>query len=157
MVIPKAERDFHRKTAAAAFNRTWDYLEKKHRSPGDDAEMLQLAHTSRYHWGLVGTPLNQAVGDWQISRVYASLGQADLALVYAEKCLSACRKKGLGEIVPSAYEAVARACAVAKDPKRANEYLSKARTLLDRIPLDKEDRRIYLGQIEDTQQMIDRL
>jgi hypothetical protein len=76
---------------------------------------------------------------------------------YAKRCLSACRKKGLGEIVPSAYEAVARAYAVAKDPKHANEYLSKAKILLDRIPLDKEDRGIYLGQIEDTQHMIDRL
>jgi tetratricopeptide (TPR) repeat protein len=157
LAMLKAERDFHRKSAAAAFNKTWDYLEQKHRSSEDDAEMLQLAHASRYHWGLVGTPLNQAVGDWQISRVYASLGQADLALRYAERCLSACRKKGLGEIVPSAYEAVARAYAVAKDSKRANEYLAKAKVLLDRIPLDKEDRGIYLQQIEDTQRMIDRL
>jgi hypothetical protein len=47
--MSKAERDFHRKTAATAFNRTWDYLEKKLRSPDDDAEMLQLAHASRYH------------------------------------------------------------------------------------------------------------
>jgi tetratricopeptide (TPR) repeat protein len=155
--MSKAERDFHRKTAAAAFNRTWEYLEKKHRSPADDAEMIQLAHASRYHWGLVGTPLNQAVGDWQISRVYASLGQADLALRHAERCLSACRKKGLGEIVPSAYEAVARAYAVARDSKHANEYLAKAKLLLDRIPLDKEDRGIYLGQIKDTQHIIDRL
>jgi tetratricopeptide (TPR) repeat protein len=155
--MSKAERDFHRKTAATTFNRTWDYLENKLRSPDDDAEMLQLAHASRYHWGLVGTALNQAVGDWQISRVYASLGQAELAMSYAKRCLSACRKKGLGEIVPSAYEAVARAYAVAKDPKHANEYLSKAKILLDRIPLDKGDRGIYLGQIEDTQQMIDRL
>ena len=155
--MSKAEREFHRKTAAAAFNRTWDYLEKKHRSPDDDAEMLQCAHASRYHWGLVGTPLNQAVGDWQISRVYASLGQAELALSYAERCLSTCRKEGLGEIVPSAYEAVARAYAVAKDAKRANKYLSKAMILLDRIPLDKGDRGIYLGQIENTQRMIDRL
>lgn len=119
--------------------------------------MLQLAHASRYHWGLVGTHLNQAVGDWQISRVYASLGQADLALRYAKRCLSACRKKGLGETVPSACEAVARAYAVAKDPKRADEYLAKAKLLLDRIPLGKEDKAIYLGQIEDTQNMIDRL
>jgi hypothetical protein len=85
---PGAEREFHRKTAAAAFNSLWDYLDKKNRSPDDDFQMLQLAHASRYHWGLVGTPHNQAVGDWHISRVYASLGQPELALRYVKLSLS---------------------------------------------------------------------
>jgi hypothetical protein len=63
----------------------------------------------------------------------------------------------LDKIVPSAYEAVARAYAVAKDPKRANKYIAKAKLLLDRTALDKEGRGIYLGQIEDTLRMIDGL
>ena len=150
------ERKFHRKVATRSFNGAWELLEKK-RSGGDDLVMLGLAHASRYHWGLVGTPLNKAVGDWQISRVYAALGEPVLALRYAKTALAACKEEGLGEIVPSAYEAIARACAVAKDAKRAAGYLSRARRLLARLPIGKEDRGIYLGQIDDTQRLIDRL
>jgi len=157
MASSKAEREFHRKTAAMAFNRTWSYLDKKNRSPADDAQMLHLAHTSRYHWGLVGTPRNRAVGDWQISRVYASLGQPELALRYARLSLSTCKKNGLAESVPAAYEAIARAYATAKDTVRAEDYLAKARQLLDKLPLEKEDRRIFLGQINDTRRLIKEL
>jgi len=155
--LRRDEQEFHRRVAIASFNKAWDFLEKKHRTMEDDQTMLGLAHASRYHWSLVGTPLNLAVGDWQVSRVYAALGQSALALRYAKACLAACEENHLGEIVPSSYEAVSRAYAVAKDPKRAEEYLSKARRLLDSLPIGKEDRRIYLGQIEDTQRLINRL
>ena len=132
-------------------------MEKRGRSRGDDLMMLSLAHASRYHWGLVGTPLNKAVGDWQISRVYAALGEPELALRYAKMTLVACEENGLGEIVPTAYEAVARAYAIAQDRKRAGEHLSKARRLLDRLPIGKRDREVFLGQIEDTQRLIDEI
>jgi hypothetical protein len=155
--LRKDEQEFHRRVAAASFNRTWDLMEKRNRSQEEDQLMLGLAHTSRYHWGLVGTPRNQAVGDWQISRVYASLGQPGLALRYARGCLAACRKNRLGEIIPTAYEAIARALAMAGDSKRAEGYLSKARPLLDKLPIGKEDREIYQGQIRETQRLIGRL
>jgi hypothetical protein len=61
VVLSKREREFHRKMAVRCFNETWDYLEKKKRTEQDDQEMLQLAHASRHHWGLVGTPRNKAV------------------------------------------------------------------------------------------------
>ena len=143
--------------AATSFNRAWDLLEKMGRSREDDLTMLSLAHASRCHWALVGTQLNRAVGDWQISRVYAALGEPGLALQYAKMSLAACEENGLGEIIPSACEAVARAYAVAHDPKNAGRYLSKARRLLDRLPIGKDDREIYLGQIEDTQRLINEI
>jgi tetratricopeptide (TPR) repeat protein len=155
--LRKDEQEFHRRVAAASFNKAWDLLEKRNRSSEEDQLMLGLAHTSRYHWSLVGTSRNKAVGDWQISRVYASLGQQELALRYARGCLDACRKSGLGEIIPSAYEAIARAFAIAGDSKHAIGYLSRARRLLDKLPIGREDRGIYLAQIEDTQRLIDRL
>src|SRR5713226_8627479 len=62
--MPEPEQEFHRKVAAECFNRTWDYLEKKNRSPEDDQIMLTLAHASRYHWKVIGKPLNFAIGDW---------------------------------------------------------------------------------------------
>lgn len=157
MGMSREERDFHRKTAVAAFNHTWDFLEKRDRNAEDEIQMIQLAHVSRYHWGLVGTPRNNAVGDWQISRVYASVGHQILALRYARLALTTCRKNSIQEVLPSAYEGMARAYAIGKDPQRAGQYLAKARRLLDRLPLSHEDKVIYQRQIDDTQRLISTL
>jgi tetratricopeptide (TPR) repeat protein len=157
MTMSKAEREIHRKVAILCFNKAWDHLEMKTRSPDDEREMLLLAHASRYHWGLVGTPTNKAVGDWQISRIYAVLGQADLALRFAKSSLSISEKNGLAEIIPSAYEGIARAYATARDWKQAEENLAKARKKLEKLALENKDREVYLGQIDDTQRLIDRL
>jgi len=155
--MSRSEGEFHRKIAADCFNRAWDYLDMATRSPDAEREMLLLAHASRYHWGLVGTPTNRAVGDWLISRIYAALGQADPALLFAKSSLSVSRRNGLAEIIPSAYEGVARAFVTAKDSEQAKGYLAKARKELGRLALGSEDREIYLGQIDDTQRLIDRL
>jgi tetratricopeptide (TPR) repeat protein len=155
--MSRAEREFHRRTAAESFNRAWDYLDKKSRTPEDDRKMLNLAHASMYHWGQVGTRENQAVGEWQLSRIYANLGQQALALRFAMAALSNCKANNLLEIMPSAYEGMARAYAAGKDSEKARRYLTKARKQLDTLTLDKEDRKIYLGQIRDTQRLIDKL
>lgn len=155
--MSRAEREVHRRVAVTSFNRAWNLLEKKRRNPREDLEMLHLAHASRYHWGLVGTPKNRAVGEWQLSRVYAELGQPSLALRFARAALSTCEKNGLTDILPTAYEAIARAYAAANDSRRAKEFLTRARRRLEKSALDEEDRRIYLAQIRDTQSLIDRL
>jgi len=153
----KSELEFHRKMAAKCFNDAWDFLGMKKRTRADDLRMLQLAHASRFHWGIVGTPANQAVGDWQISRVYAELRQPDLALRFARSSLLACKKKKLRDILPTAYEAVARAYAAGKDSRRASKFLTLARQRLDGLTIGREDREVYLGQILDTQRLIDGL
>lgn len=157
MAMPKAEREFHRKVAARCFNRTWEYLEMEGRSADDDRDMLLLAHASRYHWGLVGTAANRAVGDWQLSRVYAALDEADLALLFARSSLSTSEENGIVEVIPSAYEGVARAFAAAKDSKRAEKYLAKARKKLRGLDIGKKERMVYAEQIDDTQRLISRL
>jgi hypothetical protein len=101
--VPPTEQDFHRKVAAECFNRTWDYLEQKNRRPDDDQMMLNLAHASRYHWGLIGKPWNFTTGDWQISRVYAALNQPALALCFAKKALEISQRHNLSERLISAY------------------------------------------------------
>ena len=149
-----AELNFHRKTAIACFNEAWDYLDKKRRSPEDDLKMLQLAHASRYHWGLVGNPSNLATGDWQLSRVYATLNEPALATRYAQSSLELCKKYRLTDMEHTAYEALARAYAVSGQPSTAQEHLLKARKLLSALNLDSEDRKIYLDQILDTERLI---
>jgi tetratricopeptide (TPR) repeat protein len=152
--VPQTEQDFHRKVAAECFNRTWDYLEQKNRSPDDDQTMLILAHASRYHWSLIGKPLNFTTGDWQISRVYAALNQSALALSFARKALEISQKHDLSERLISAYEGMARAHAVAKDYPAAREFVNKARYQLRIESLDGEDRKTYSDQIDETELMI---
>src|SRR5690349_9096003 len=106
MGMTESERRFHRKNAAQCFNKAWDFLEKERRTAEDDAMMLHLAHASRYHWSLVGSPGNQAVGDWQTSRVCAALKQPSLSLQFAKSSLEIARKNNLPEVIATAYEAV---------------------------------------------------
>ncbi len=154
--MSKSERRYHRKTAARCFNQAWDYLVKKKRTVKDDMRMLNLAHASAYHWSLVGSPRNRAVGAWQISRIYGAIGEPRLALQFAKSCLEICQKDGLSDIVHTANEAMARAHAIVKDYVTAERYLSKARTQLDKLMLDTEDREIYLKQFHETEKLIRR-
>lgn len=154
MKMPGPEHEFHRKVAAECFNRTWDYLEKKNRSSDDDQMMLSLAHTSRYHWGLIGEPRNFAIGDWQVSRVYAALNQSDLSLIFAEKAIETSQQHSLSEQLVSAFEGMARAYAVAKKYPSAKEFVNKAREQLRKVSLDAEDLRTYSNQIDETERMI---
>ena len=147
------ELEFHRKVAKECFNKTWDYLEKKNRTPDDDRQMLILAHTSRYHWELVGNARNLAVGEWQISRVYADLRQAEPSLLFAKSSLELVINNNLSELLPSAYEGMARAYAVAQQPQLARDYIVKARKELEFIK-DEEDKKLYAGQINETESLI---
>jgi len=150
----QTDKEFHRKVAAECFNRTWDYLQQKNRSLDDDQMMLNLAHASRYHWSLIGKPWNFTTGDWQISRVYATLNQPDLALSFAKKALETSQKHNLSERLISAYEGMARAHAVATEYPLARDLVSKAREQLRAVSLDDENRKTYSDQIDETERMI---
>lgn len=145
--------EFHRKTAVACFNRTWDFLDKKARTREEDLQMLLAAHTSRYHWGHIGNGYNSAVGDWQISRAYADLKQPALALLFARSSLDTCEKNALTDLLLSAYEGMARAHATANETGEARRYLEMARKQLELVK-DEEDRKIYGQQIDETEALI---
>jgi hypothetical protein len=147
------EMEFHRKIAKQCFNKTWDYLEKKNRTPDDDRQMLILAHASRYHWGLIGYARNLAVGEWQISRVYADLKYAESSLLFAKSSLELVIKNNLTELLPSAYEGVARAYAIAQQPQLSRDYIAKARKELESIR-DEADKKVYAGQINETEALL---
>ena len=149
-----AEREFHRKAATHCFNQAWDLMVMKDRSAAEDSQLLHLAHTSRYHWGLVGGPRQRAVSDWQLSRVYAALHEPRLAVKFARSCLGASRRHRLRVVEETAYEALARAYATSKDYRRARKCLDRAQTMLDKLDVDEEDRKIFQGQLSDTRAMI---
>ena len=139
MKFAKAERLLHRRVAASCYNRTWDYLEMKKRTREDDRQMLELAHTSRYHWGIVGTARNRAVGDWQISRVYIELNEPDLALLYAKSALGICKKNNLAEVAHVMNEGMARAYAKAGMRSKAIDHIRLAKRQLAALSLNPED------------------
>ncbi len=132
----------HRKFAVACFNGTWKLILKRRRSREEDDRMVHMAHASCYHWGLVGKPGNVAVGEWQVSHVYAVLRRPEPALYHAQRCLSVCRKAGLRDFyLAFAYEALARASAVAGKRKDAARFVALARKAGAEI-LEKEDREL---------------
>ncbi|MGD0121034.1 MAG: hypothetical protein ABSC46_00545 [Candidatus Limnocylindrales bacterium] len=139
--LPVLDRATERRLAAGLFNETWRLLDLPKRRPEQDDEMIHAAHASRYHWGNVGEPVTLARGEWLCSRVYAVLGRAEPAIWHAQRCLDLLTEFGGGEDwdEAAAYEALARAYAVAGDRKQKDALLAKARQALKSIK-DPDDR-----------------
>ncbi len=136
--------------AAQLFNDTWRLLEQEGRTRQDDDQMIHSAHASRYHWSQVPTaiPANLARGEWQISRVYAVLERPEPALHHARRVLEICQENGIGDWdLAFAYEALARASAVAGDAARAREYTDQALAAAEDIAED-EERELVLADLE---------
>ena len=131
-----------RALSVALFNRVWALLETADRSPAQTDEMIHAAHASRYHWSVVGEPANLARGEWQCSRVYAVIGRGEPALWHARRCLEILEAAGIGDWdLAAAYEAMARASAVAGDGEAARTWAERSRAACAAIAED-EDRRI---------------
>lgn len=138
-------RATHRKFAVDCFNGTWDLLDKSDRNTQEDFDMIHMAHASRFHWGKIGTPLEFARGDWQISRVYAVLGMGEVARLYAQNSLEHCLANGIGDFdLAFAYEALARASSASGKPEELARFLELATQAGDRI--GAEDDRTYFFQ-----------
>jgi DNA-binding transcriptional MerR regulator len=143
------DTEARRRLAADCFNKTWALMEKADRTREEDDEMLHCAHASRYHWGEIGTAANRARGEWQCSRVYTVLGRAEPALHHARRCLEICESEpGALEDwdLPFAYEALARAYALAGDETEMSRSLGQARSLGAAIA-DDDDRALLEGDL----------
>lgn len=137
----------HRKFAVECFNRTWDLLDKADRNHDEDIKMVHTAHASRYHWGEIGTPLEFARGDWQISRVYAVLGDGSSALKYAEESLNHCLKNNIKDFdLAFAYEALARASALLLDEDGYQQYFNLAEGAASGIQ-EENNRTYFLSEL----------
>jgi hypothetical protein len=136
-----------RRLAGVLFNGVWQLLDKPDRTAEEDERMLHMAHASRYHWDQVGTAENRSRGEWQCSRVYAVLGRAEPALHHANRSLEICRSQGIGDFdLAFAYEALARASAVAGDGEQARDWTEQARAAAAGIAED-EDRDLLLADL----------
>lgn len=141
------KQELHKKFAVELFNLVWELMEKEERTPEDSDKMLHAAHASRYHWGEIGTPLEFGRGEWQVSRVYSILKRPRSALFHAERCLEICTVNGIGDFdLAFAYEAIARAHAVAGDSDRSREYVALGKQAGEEIE-DKGNREYFLSEL----------
>ena len=139
----------HRYFSAICFNKTWEFIDRPNRTPDEELVMLQTAMTSLWHWTQRedATPQNLSVGNWQVSRVYYLLGQADNARRYAEVSLKLA--EGCEPFYAAfAYEALARAEMVAGNKAKMQEYLEKAFALAEKVE-DEEDKQVLMGDLRN--------
>ncbi len=136
----------HKTLAINLFNQTWDYLDKQ-RTVEEDFQMVKIAHASCYHWSQCGTELEQARGEWLISRVHAVLKQGSIALWHAQRSLQLCLVNGIGGFdLAFGYEAVARAYACLGMRDEMNKAINEARAAAENI-LDEGDKKYTLSEI----------
>lgn len=134
---------WQRKLAPMAFNRAWELLDRSELSAEEEEEMLAAAFAQRYHWYEIGEARNWAIADWQISRVAAVLGYADLARRFGLRSLEVAQAHDLGPFLEGfAHEAIARAAAIVDDIDTFTEHLNEARALVGAI--DDHDERTTL-------------
>lgn len=140
---------WERTLAPRAFNRTWQLLDESRLDREQEEEMLAAVFTQRYLWYEVGDARNHAIADWQVSRVAAVLGYADLARRFGERSLKVALENELDPfVVGFAHEAIARAAADVDDVDTFNEHLELARAALDDIVKD-EDREVLAADLAE--------
>jgi hypothetical protein len=97
----------------------------------------------------VGNPRHRAIADWQISRVAAVLGYADLAFRFGQRSLAVCLDNDLDAFVTGfAHEAIARAAAEVDDVETFTEHLEAAKEKLGEIE-DPEDRDVLEADLAE--------
>ena len=139
----------HQYFAVSGFNGTWDLMDKAHRSPAEDEEMLRMTMASAWHWTQREdcTPQNLSIAYWQISRVHALCGRGDEARRYGELCLAASQGEGIEPFALAyAYEALARAESVAGNAGKKDEWLGKANEVAERIT-DENTKKMILDDL----------
>jgi hypothetical protein len=146
---PTLDPETHRALAAGLFNRSWDLLEIEDRTARQDAELIDTAHASAWHWRQVGTAANEARGHWMLARVYSVLGHGAEAVFHARRANEVLDLGGAGIEDwdrPAAAEAMARALVATGDLAAAAEWKARATELLDAVA-DAEDRSVVEGDL----------
>lgn len=117
----------HRRFSVDCFNRTWTLIDKPDRTSAEDDTMLLLAWASLWHWTerTDCTNVERSVGHWQLSRIYALMGDGHNALKHGERSL-----EYAADLRPFyrgyAHEAIARAAGLLGDPIRLQRHRAMA-------------------------------
>jgi len=138
----------HRYFSANCFNKAWEFINKPNRTPEEDEAMIRLSQTSLWHWTQRTdcTPSNLAIGNWQLSRVYAIVGRVEEARRYGQLCLGDAPSDS-PFLVAYAYEALARAESVAGNREMAVTHRAEARQFAERVT-EADERAMILKDLE---------
>jgi hypothetical protein len=149
---PRTDAEWHRWFAAHLFNSTWKLILKKRRTKEDNDAMIHMAHASRYHWSEAGGPKEVAIGEWQISHVYAILRRPEPALYHAQRSLEICEARRVGDFpLAYAYEALARAFALAGKARLREACLKLAKAAGEKI-IEEDDREQFFRDLRKVPQ-----
>lgn len=138
------------KFAKSAYNGIWKLFESMNRTASEDEDMLLSAYASLYHWKQIGTEIHLQRGYWMISKVHHMLGNADLALAWAKKCLMVTKDhpSAMHDFdLAYAQEGMARAYTLSGDLVKAKVHYEEAAALGKKIT-DPEDQKIFLGDFQ---------
>jgi len=135
--------------SADCFNRAWDEMDKAARTPEEDEQMILLGHTSYWHWTQRPdcTPTIRSVSCWQLSRIYALLGHANLSLHWADRSLEHSQAEEVEPFYRAyAFEALARAEKISGDSAQSQIYLQQAQEWTKKVE-DEESRNLLLADL----------
>ena len=147
------QRDLHRWFGTQLNNTAWDAIVGATVSPdsprADREAALYSAYASAYHWRTVGNEANWARGEHLISRTATLVGERELALQHAQRCLDLVRAHP--DVMedwdePFAHEALARAFASLGDLDSARRSYEMARVLTASVA-DDGDRGVLEGEL----------
>ena len=139
----------HEKLSVQCFNSAWDVMDKAERTPDEGEEMLRLSMASCWHWTQRPDCTNQhlSVGYWQISRIHSMSGRSIEARRYGELCLAVSQEAGVAPFALAyAYEALARAAAIAKNEIKKSDYRARAQEVIDTIT-DADTKKMLLDDL----------
>lgn len=146
--------DVTKDLAADLFNGVWDLLEKENRTEDDDYLMVHQAHASLYHWLLAGNSSNIYNGEWQISRVYATLNNFESCLYHALRALKICEENQFtGFDLAYAYEALTRAYVMKGNKSESTKYLELALKEADKV-VDAGSKDLVMYDLNELQDKI---
>ena len=147
------ERDLHRWFGVQLNNGIWDSIEDEALGPdtpaSDRDRLLYSAYASAYHWINAGTVANRARGEHLISRMAARLGEGEIALRHARRCLELIEEhrdamEDWDE--PFAHEALARGYAAVGDMDTAARHRALAVEQTAAVA-DEGDRDVLEGEL----------
>jgi hypothetical protein len=141
------EAEAHRYFAVQFNGMTWDLLDKAGRTKEEDERMLYSAFASCRHWLEAGTGVHHQRGEWMIARVYSVLGLGEAAVRHANRCLELTEEHAseMEDFDKAfAYEAAARANAVAGNQGEALKYIELAERAGEAIA-DEQDKGIFVS------------
>jgi len=138
---PTAEEldQWHRRFAMEANNRAWSLSEQHDLNADEKTELLHAATAAAYHWSRVGTADQIAHAELLLGRVYARLGQGELAMKHAQSAFAAIgRSTAQPWETAFAHAILADAAAAHGDAATHAEHYARAKRLGEALGADEK-------------------